>query len=203
MEGYVDYEKIRRQCEAFARRKGFSQDAEDFASYVMLDAIEHNSDSVFIGRRFVDYLRKHYGRTGTPGGDARQRASLRPVELVEERHGSESPVGFNLDESGVYLSGLSQQDRLIYVLTQKHEVPHITIADSLGVSESRVSQVLARIQQRVSERVKTEMSRAEGTRTQEVARVLPAKGKGVELRAHFFLEAGKSIQMAGFDEAGL
>ena len=89
VENEIDWDKSRKICESYAKKSGFSSIAEDFASYAILEAIEKKHDEIFVERRFVDFLRKTYGRSGTPGGDAKQEGVLRSSEFIEDKHRSE------------------------------------------------------------------------------------------------------------------
>lgn len=153
MSEALDFEKIRRQCEAHARRKGFPQDAEDFAGYVLLDLVEHGRDSVFIERRFIDFLRKHYGRSGTPGGDAKQRARLGSQSVDPETIASDSSGGPSTSEIGVRIALVlgteKQRDIATDVLANEKKMDAVGADD--GISESRVSQIVGCVKKRLEE----------------------------------------------------
>ncbi len=149
----MDFERIRKTCEAVARRKGFPQDAEDFAGFVLLDIVEHKRDAVFIEHRFVDFLRKHYGRTGTPGGDAKQRARLGSGATSSEDVASDAPSGPHTSQIGRRIALILGTERQRHIAGEVLDAERsvVDVAGEIGVSPSRVSQVLGPVKQRIQE----------------------------------------------------
>lgn len=152
----MDYERIRKQCEAFARRKGFPQDAEDFASEVLIYLIQHpDCPGLFINRWFVGFLRKHYGDTRLPGGLAKSRARLDAGAVSSEDVASHTPSGPTPRQIGRRLAGISGTEKQVYAALEVlgQERSGRDVADELGVTESRVSQMVGDIKKRLSEAI--------------------------------------------------
>lgn len=198
---HIDYGKIRRQAARYAKLHGHPNDAEDFAQECCIYAFERQTDEVFIQRRFSDYLRRNFGRAGSPGGDSR-RAVARPSEVFnDEAHGFDSSNEFDPSERcdshriGFFLSKLEKYERLIYVLRHKYDVPITQIADSQGVSPGRISQVLKGIQTTVHKEVARSEPGVSRNGKTEVAGILSAQGERMECQ--------EDIQMAGFKSFAL
>lgn len=60
-----DYRKIHELATAYARRHGFQIEAEDFAQECAIYAFKSQKREVFLSRRFADYLRQRFGRSGS------------------------------------------------------------------------------------------------------------------------------------------
>lgn len=149
LKAAFNYEQIKRQCEAHARRKGFPQDAEDFASFTILDAIERNDFDIYVERRFVDYLRKHYGRSGSSSGDAKQRERLQSKEFVEGLFGADSPGGRISDEIGDEFTN-SSLNRKAYILLKGAGFSVAEIASIYKKSPAAVSNTVRKAKPKVS-----------------------------------------------------
>jgi DNA-directed RNA polymerase specialized sigma24 family protein len=188
---------------SYAKRRGHSHDAEDFAQECVLYAFEHSTDAVFIARRFSDYVRKHYGRAGTPNGDARLLGLKHHEAYCDETHGFEPPDRSDAQRVGVYLARLSRYERLIYGLHHKYEVTLAQIGDCRGVSESRISQELSRIQKIIDQAVAREVSGVSRVREKEVERVLEAQRQRVERGEDIGLASFESFSVESFDATGL
>lgn len=199
----IDYGKIHRQAARYAKRHGHPNDAEDFAQECCLYAFERQSDAFFVARRFSEYLRRNYGRAGTPGGDAR-RAGARASDVYDdEAHGSEPPVGCDTSRIGSYLSKLSRYERLIYVLRHKYDVPLTQIADSQGVSKNRISQVLKGIQASVYKEVTGAKSGVSRDGEAEVERILRAQRERLERGEDSEVAEFESFAVESFDATSL
>lgn len=200
----IDFESIYRSALSYARRHGKSDDAEDFAQECVIYALNNRTDAVFVARRFSDYLRCNYGRTGTPGGDVKRRATTKFKEFDEQHFGTESSDGPDFIEARRYLVGISRYEKLIYVLHHKHGIPQDTLADSQGVSPSRISQILVRIQKTINKNVKSEecgISRLRKTALETLLR--EEKGNDVERPENQGLEGCESFSLESFNEEGL
>lgn len=154
----MDYERLFKRAKAFACRRGLECDSEDFAQEFCIQAFEHGK--VRIDWVFADYLRENYGRTGTPGGDARAIGRARTVSL-------DAPINSSKEDSELLLSVVgdtqNSPDRelelrdLLRTLNPRTErewflvestlagYTNKQIADELGVTESRVSQLFKNI----------------------------------------------------------
>lgn len=199
----IDYEKINRQAAGYAKRHGLPNDADDFAQECCIYAFEKRTDQIFLARRFSDYIRRNYGRSGTPGGDARLFGTRTSVVYDEESHGSEPSDGCDTSRIGGYLRRLSRYERLIYVLRHKYEVPLTQIADSQGVSESRISQVLKGIQKAIYKEVTREESCVPRDGAAEMERVLQAQGERLAIGEDSSVAGFESFALESFDATGL
>lgn len=203
----IDYGKIHRQAARYAARHGRPNDAEDFAQECCLYAFKNKSDKLFLQRRFSDYLRRNYGRKGTPGGDARWAFARASEVYDDEAHGFDLSfelfAGGDPSRIGSCLSLLSRYERLIYVLHHKYEVPLTQIADSQGVSESRISQVLKRIQEAVYKEVTRAESGISRNGKAEVERILRTQGERLECEEGGQVAEFESFALESFDATGL
>lgn len=162
MNPNIDWEKSRKSCESYAIKKGFAFIAEDFASYAILEAIEKKHDQIFIERRFVDFLRKTYGRSGTAGGDAKQQGTLRSSQFIEDKHGAES----SNRPSNISFAGKTLKFRA-FALLKEHGFSGEEIAKICGKSAKSVSNVFRKERQKrmpKSEKYKPQYPLAEAER---------------------------------------
>lgn len=152
----MDYERIKKQCEAFAKRKGFPQDAEDFASETIIYLLEHpDCPELFIKHRFVDFLRKHYGRSGTPCGDAKQRARLGPGTNDLETVASDPPSGPSACkiEERVWRVSATEKQRYIAAECLVKERLGKDVAEEFGVTGCRISQVVSEMKRQLEDAI--------------------------------------------------
>lgn len=152
MENHELIKLWERACN-LAKRKGFSQCADDFAQEVAIKAF--TSGFINLEWCFVDYLRKEYGRTGTPGGNARSIAMRTSKSLDAPQHGDDGLslhecIGGNEPEPGCFgadwrsfvgIRGGRRKD-LIYELVFDCGFTAVEAGAMLGISESRVSQLM-------------------------------------------------------------
>jgi DNA-directed RNA polymerase specialized sigma24 family protein len=199
----IDYKEIHRQASSYAKRHGKRNDADDFAQECVLYAFEKGVSDFYVARRFSDYLRRNYGRSGTPGGDARRHFESTRCVYDEESFGSEPLDRLDTSRIPEYLVGLSRYERLIYVLKEKYEVPIAQIADSQGVSSSRISHVISGIQKTIYQKASRKESGVQRDGEKEVERILKEEGQGVECETHSEMAKFESFALASFDAESL
>lgn len=144
-----------------ARAKGFDQEAEDFASWVTIKYLEGKSQHQTLDQSFIEYRRKHHGNPRTRGYRARKSAeshyiTLTPLESDEKGQAElRSAERSFVDVSGesedyrredpdpsIHLSG---RDLIAYQLVYQEELTLKEAGELLGVTESRMSQILKRV----------------------------------------------------------
>ena len=199
----IDYKKIYRMAERYAQRHGRSEDSQDFAQECCIYGFEHETNEIFIARRFSDFIRKNYGDKRTTSGAARQKGMLSSSRFIESDAGYESSDGRSPGEATRYFAYLSRYERLIYVLHHKYELPYSTAADCQGVSESRICQILQGIQEKINRTIagkEREISRA---RAATLEKILQEERQKVECGTSQKMAQKESFAMEGFDETGL
>ena len=197
-----DYERIRRQAIGCAKRSGHQSIAEDFAQECCLYALERQIPEVYVDRRLTDYLRKHNGRTGTPGGDARSFAIHTTKEYDDKAHGFQPRDGCDHLDIPRMLNGIERHGRLIYALYHKHEMAEAAIADCCGVTESRISQIISGIQKTLDQRAARQKSDIPQTRESKMEGLLPTSKQRLEQQTHYGMAHQEPGSLEGFDEEG-
>jgi RNA polymerase sigma factor (sigma-70 family) len=152
----AQFESISRAAKATARKGGYGHLADDFAQEACIALARGRKAS--IDQLFVDFLRTEYGRTGvysTPGGRAKAAARHGSVEFNTELHQRST-----LDTPDAGLDGACGDQeferlfRIARVVLDEFELavfeaaygqlkPQAEIGEQIGVSASRVSQILA------------------------------------------------------------
>lgn len=152
----MDIEKIWIMARGYAAKRGYEQDAEDFAQEYSMLWLENPKR--LMQYCFVDYLRAKYGRPEkNPSAGARYRFNNTRHIPLDADHGEGrlnaelyGDMRWNgetetLKKQGVArLKGLNQREQVIATkllegFTQKE------IGKSLGITESRVSQLVQHI----------------------------------------------------------
>lgn len=161
-----DITQFQKRAIYVAKKNGRPELAEDFAQEVLL-AITQGRRAT-IDQLFVDYLRSQFGRSGTPGGRARQMAASRTVSLDEEvgeegstvlhhelvgRPGGDLP---DLEHHGGSAFLFGGVEATIYQVVFLEERPLIEAAEVLGVTQSRVSQRVNSMRRRIQEHFLTQ-----------------------------------------------
>ncbi len=149
----TDFKEIRDHALAYAKRRGFPSDAEDFAQDCCLYAFENPGEEFYIARRFSDYRRRNYGRAGVLSSEARRAGTAASEAYDDNRHGTSVLDPYDFLLGARYVAKLSRYERLLYVLRHKYAVPLGQLADSQGVSEVRISQVLKGIQAAINKAI--------------------------------------------------
>jgi hypothetical protein len=179
--------ELRRRCETIAKRKGYPNEAEDFAQYA--------AEKWLLGRRttvdqlFTDYLRQNYGDFRSPGGRDRAigRHTQKAIDDNIQYSGSnfrDSPDSRTYVRSGTqYLKEESRIDQACYMLFHMWGFLETEIGNLFGFSGSRVCQRIKRVQSGLSARIAKEKSEVcrEGKRIVEAVR--EEKGEEMEFRA--------------------
>lgn len=153
-----EIKQFQKRAMYVARKRGRPELAEDFAQEIFVAFARGRRAT--IEQLFVDFLRQHQGDSRTPGGRAMQVARARAVSLDEPcedggqvlRHElvgrPERGPDDLLDHLGC--SGLFEgEDVQLYRLHFIEQRQNTDIADLYGVSESRISQRVNRMRERI------------------------------------------------------
>lgn len=159
-----EYEAITRAARSLARKEGYGHLADDFAQEACLARARGRNCGLLL--IFIDFLRSEYGRTGirgTPGGLAKSAARHGAEEFDPDRHADgchERP-----DAGLLRAERDSEHERLLrrarellsareyWILEEAiiRSVPYQLIADELGVTESRVCQIITHAKAKLQE----------------------------------------------------
>lgn len=130
-------EKYQRRAKSFARSWGYANEADDFAQEALITKL--TGRSARLEHLFIDYLRKHYGRTGIRG------LSLRPRIDQELSDFSGNVVGGDSRDSEISWGDLRAltplQSEVLKLLTTS-DMSQAEIAKKLSVSPQRVNSIL-------------------------------------------------------------
>ncbi len=154
-----EIEQFRKRARYVARKRGHPQLAEDFAQEIFVAFARGRRAT--LDQLFIDFLRKYQGDSGTDRGRARQDARARAVSLDEPagpesggmlRHelvgGAGGDPESRLDHLGAshLFGGVEAQ---VYQLHFVEQLPLGECALALGVSASRVSQLVGRMRETI------------------------------------------------------
>lgn len=155
--------KYQKRCIQHAKRQGYTQLADDFAQESAIKKFVSDRKAT-IAQLFVDFLRKEYGDTRSPGGRARSSArrfgpSLdQPSsddgatllhELVASPGGDPEPFGSSWRDAVTF----RWRDAVIAELILDGDVSNESVASYFGVSSSRISQVMKRVKKEIESSV--------------------------------------------------
>lgn len=163
--GPLTPEKIahfQKRAKHVAVKRGYPELADDFSQEIFI-AFARGWHST-LDQLFTDYLRKEYGNTRTPGGLEKRLAKSRTVSLDEPCSETESGAHFHeliadprsikeRAESDIDFQDLSflftGRQVEIFSLYYLEEWSTATIGDWLGLTESRISQLLKLIKKEI------------------------------------------------------
>lgn len=185
-----------------------SEGVEDCIQEVITRMLEGRHQHATVDQAVIDYLRE---RRNFKGFRRSFKGEIYPVSNSYEQGSFDQFIGS--DPRGDLgdridfnkLIGLSRPwERAVMTLFFREEYGQAEIGDLFGVSPSRVSQWLERIQKRICTRIAQEARRQEA-QSRKMERILSKEtervGRGVEQNPFERMEIGKSFGLASFDEA--
>lgn len=203
-----DVEKVSKRIRyAFSKfSKGIGNE-DECVQEILCRMLEGKGEHRTVDQFTIDYLRTITGRKGVASYSARQNLeradSVEPGDLERvlpmDIRGNRAN-GLDLDECARY-SG-DQIDRACLKLYFRWGLDEVEIANLFGVSPSRVSQRIKRIQGRISARIKSERSREQGKAGENLVKLLRPKEErniwGVGKITFERMEIGQSLQMESY-----
>lgn len=190
--------------------------ADDCVQEVLCRMFEGKHQHSTIDQCVIDYLRTDTGRKGAPGYTS--RLNLINADTIGPRSDDESDgldygrVGFDpgasegiegFDWVRCVTRGLSRDEKIIVSLKANWGFREIEIANLFGVSESRISQRVKRIQERISARIEAqERTKISRDAERKVAKVLPGEKEGgpsLEFEANEGMERKEPGEMGSFN----
>lgn len=159
----AEIKKYQERCKAHARRQGHSELADDFAQEAIIQKAIAGRKTT-IQNLFIDFLRKEYGDTRSPGGRARSSAMRYGTSLDQKAPGDDATLLHELvasPERDPEAFGSSWRDAVTFrgrdaviaELLLDDEASNENVASYLGVSPSRVSQVMRRVKKEIESSV--------------------------------------------------
>ena len=200
--------KLTKRIQISSTKFGFGHVSSEIVQTILLRMLEGKHQHSTIDQAVIDYLRSEYGDKRV-GGYA-ERQSLNNACSYEQddidrfmQHDLGRELAARRDFSG-HLVWLGSKDRAITGLFYRWGLSEAEIADLFGVTESRVSQWLKRIQSCLSARIKAQ-TRRESERSSDMETVLLTETNRdrwkLEQRAFERMEIGKPWTVESFDEA--
>lgn len=144
--------KLMERARSVARKRGYTELADDFAQEVFISHARGWHQT--IDQALSDFVRREHGNTRTPGGLARRLAKTRTVSLDEpigEEEGGtllhECIPGAESDPDAKLDHGRSAElftgtEAVLYDRIYLEEESQKEVAESMGVTQGRVSQLL-------------------------------------------------------------
>lgn len=158
-----EYSKLLVRIKFLKKKYGHTLDrfeTEEILNEIIVRRLEGKGQHQTIEQSVIDIIRKYNGRTRIDGSNPRgdfEKAS----EYIDDRVQYSRCDGINKDdrESVNRLSKhLGRDERMILKLHKDWGLNEIEIGDLFGVSESRISQRIKGIQERLHEKIKREES---------------------------------------------
>ncbi len=149
---------FQKRAKYVAIRRGYPELADDFAGQIFVYFFEKTDRGATVDQLFIDFLRKTYGRPGTPGGDTRVNAEHNAIRLDQEDETGSLPHEYigcaERDPEPQFRDGdfahcFRGREAEIYERYFVNNEAEQAIAESFGVSPSRVSQMIGRMRERI------------------------------------------------------
>lgn len=137
-----------KETKRWALANGFDSDVEDMTQYVLMRLSQKRKSRV--SNICIDYVRLHYGRTGSRSYKIQSSKSNEKrfySELNEETCALEIAYDLNLESLDFekFQNYLHSKERAILTLRFKWGMTESEIGDCFGITESRVSQKFSEI----------------------------------------------------------
>ena len=153
--------KLRGIAVGYATRKGFANEADDFAQEYIIKMWSGRKAS--IAQVFVDYLRARYGGTRSVGGAARSH-SLHRMQELNTHDSKELPaaIGHSGGDDGSFRQALDRAKATLshqeLTVTQMllEDVSQQEIADFMGVDGTRVNQLVKSARKKIEKAQKAQ-----------------------------------------------
>lgn len=130
--------KYQKRAVYVAKKYGYPQLADDFAQEIIIEFLQNPDRGATVDQLFVDYLRKQYGRTGTPGGDAKSYAIHTMGDLDSARHVAHDPgEQLKTRRTDYFIRGKDYEFYSLYFINEftKKEIGKIKRITESGVSQ--------------------------------------------------------------------
>lgn len=143
---------IERERDSFYAREGVLPTEEQLATSVALSVEELRSALLEVDRADISSL-----NTSTRAAD--DAAAIEVIDTVKAPRGEHDPESSLLNQERMRvvrrtIAGLSERERDVLSLVHVHELPGAAIGQLLGVSESRVSQILSGVRSKLQEQLR-------------------------------------------------
>jgi len=139
-----------RKAAALARAWGHAEDADDASQYVIEQRLKGRKGRV--SNILIDYLRETHGSTRVSRGGTGQKRETRAAfsgEGLEVADPRSVDPGARIDAQHVMPPDLSTRELIVYQMTIIQDWDGVEIANALGVSEPRVSQIMKQVKKKV------------------------------------------------------
>ena len=154
--------KFQKRARYVARKYRYLQLADDFAQEVILKFLENPDRSSTVDQLFIDYLRGTFGDHRNDLGLAKSKAYFNSCSLNDARNIQSGPSPRPESERSAFLFGGLQG--YLYQAYFVNELTEEVIGETLGVTGSRVSQLIASMKKMIQDQAILEegLSRLEG-----------------------------------------
>lgn len=132
-------DQLHKRAKWIATRRGYSQFADDFAQEVALLFLERPNRHSTLDQFFTDFLRSSFGDIRSRSGRARHREIRQYTDITARRHPTtEQRYDDRLRVVIAQLSGITKSAAELFLTDLNLE----EIGQKLGVTESRISQLI-------------------------------------------------------------
>lgn len=196
-----DLKRIKARITHACYRFGLREEVDDVFQTFFVSGRRGQTIDQFV----VDYLRRRSGRKGMPSYDKRQKlAQAKPIEDVEYKLACRGSPELDMEHRGDFFKLIGpvklERDREIAMLFYYWGYLATEIGDFYKVSESRVSQILKRVQGCVSTGI-AQKARGQRERALKVAEVGEIETEEISLGAFEGLAFKEPREVARLDEA--
>lgn len=195
-----DAKRFRKRFIFSATRKGFSEFSEDLAHDSLIKWLEGRGKHQTVDQATVDAIRGAFGRPGSPNYQLKRNVTRPSGSLDAVANKSSGEVlGYHDYDLERIIETLNSSDRAIAVLIYVWGFKELEVGHCFGVTESRISQRLKGIQEKLSREMAREKQREvenllgelpengvrETISEETMEKVLREKVEGMEFEAHF------------------
>jgi RNA polymerase sigma factor (sigma-70 family) len=148
----MDLLKLHKQAVSMATKKGFGNDAEDFAQEATL--LLHAGRKARLDQLLTDYLRKEYGSTRHSNTPTKEYLARECYHEIDPNRTRAEAIPSHMEFLSL-LKTLPQAERVMVILKYQWGLDQREIAEAFGVTESRISQKLTEAHQRLQTLLET------------------------------------------------
>jgi hypothetical protein len=139
--------KFQKRARLVACKRGYSELADDFSQEIFVHWLSGHGSTQTIDQYFIDYLRALYGRSRDGSSGKRFKEQRNYVDLTEVRNLADNAGFIEPTKQSAYT--FTGKELILYQLYFEEEMTAAIVAEILGVTESRVCQMLKSIKKEI------------------------------------------------------
>lgn len=139
-------EEMHEKALLYARNRGFGDEAEDFAQWLVIKYLEKKSQHQALRYSFIDYIRESRGdsRAQSFAHSSKFEQFEEQYQLKSSHHFADELVYEN-EVIRILNEKLKPREKEIFALYYSEDITLMEVGQRLGLTESRCSQVMTAI----------------------------------------------------------